>query len=156
MEYKFDASCQVFLSLTDRSVLDKISFTTMRASGNPTLRNSTNAFCFSTPFSNGDNSIGTQRRRCSYRCGWCGHHGPWTHTEQRWPLAILRTAADFSSNIGHSTSGNTPELTLYYVMGRTIRSTRGKANTIKDGAFGVIYECPWPKMLGRSQHSISL
>ncbi len=48
---------------------------------------------------------------------------------------IVRIAAGLSSNIDDSTSGGTPGVTLYDIMGRIIRSTKGKADVIKDGAF---------------------
>ncbi len=48
---------------------------------------------------------------------------------------IVRIAAGLSSNTHDSTSGNTPGVTLYDIMGRTIGSTKGKADVIKDGAF---------------------
>ncbi len=48
---------------------------------------------------------------------------------------IVRIAAGLTSNTEDTTSGNTPGVTLYDIMGRMIGSTEGKADIIKDGAF---------------------
>ena len=48
---------------------------------------------------------------------------------------VVRVAAGLSSNEDDTTSGNTPGVALYDIMGRKIGSTKGNKDKVKDGAF---------------------